>query len=202
MQTKIFGYARVSTKEQNIDRQINELIKVGIQERDIFIDKQSGKNFDRPLYIALKSQLREGDIVYVKSIDRFGRNKQQILEEWQDITKNINADIVVLDMPILDTTRYKYISGLESLITDLVLQLLSFFAEEERDRIKTRQAEGIAIAKQKGIKLGRPSTPYPKDWDKYYFEWKSNKITAVEACNRLNLKRNTFYKLANQYYLK
>lgn len=199
MQTKAFGYARVSSKEQNIDRQVNEMLAIGINERDIFIDKQSGKNFDRPMYQALKNQLREGDMLYIKSLDRFGRNKEKILKEWQEITKEIKADIIVLDMPLLDTTRYKNISGLESLITDLVLQLLSYFAEDERDRIRTRQAEGIVAAKKNGKKFGRPNMEYPQEWEKYYSLWKQEEITAVETFTKLGLKKATFYKLVRKY---
>lgn len=199
MQVKSFGYVRVSSKEQNIDRQVNNLIAVGIDERDIFIGMQSGKDFERPAYQALKSHLRKGDKLYVKSLDRFGRNKEQILEEWRNITKEIGADIIVLDMPLLDTTKYKNVSGLETLITDIVLQLLSYFAEEERSRIKTRQAEGIAIAKRKGIKFGRPSVEFPPEWDYYYSIWKQGKATAVDTFTRLDLKKATFYKLDRKY---
>jgi DNA invertase Pin-like site-specific DNA recombinase len=199
MQTKVFGYVRVSSKDQNIDRQVNEMLAIGVNQRDILIDKQSGKDFDRPMYQTLKSHLREGDKLYIKSLDRFGRNKEKILKEWQEITKEIKADIVVLDMPLLDTTRYKNVSGLESLITDLVLQLLSYFAEEERDRIRTRQSEGVIAAKKNGKKFGRPNMEYPQDWDSCYSLWKQNKATAVETFNKLGLKKATFYKLVRKY---
>ncbi|GAB6085239.1 recombinase family protein [Alkaliphilus crotonatoxidans] len=199
MQTKAFGYVRVSSKDQNVDRQVNEMLAIGINERDIFIDKQSGKDFDRPMYQALKSYLRQGDKLYIKALDRFGRNKEQILEEWRNITKEIGADIIVMDMPLLDTTKYRNVSGLENLITDIVLQLLSYFAEEERSRIKTRQAEGILIAKRKGVKFGRPAIEYPPEWDYYYSIWKQGKATAVETFTKLNLKKATFYKLVKKY---
>lgn len=203
MENKIFGYVRVSSKDQNIDRQVNEMQAIGINERDIFIDKQSGKDFERPKYKMLKSYLREGDIVYIKSLDRFGRNKEQILKEWEYITKKLKADIIVMDMPILDTTKYKNVvgpvTGLETLITDIVLQLLSFFAEDERQRIRTRQAEGIAAAKKKGQKFGRPETIYPNEWDKVYTSWKDGEMTAVETFKKLGLSKSTFYKLVKIY---
>ncbi|HWQ72623.1 MAG TPA: recombinase family protein [Desulfitobacteriaceae bacterium] len=199
MQTKAFGYVRVSCKDQNVDRQVKDMLAIGINERDIFSDKQSGKDFNRPMYKVLKSYLRQGDKLYVKALDRFGRNKEQILEEWRSITKEIGADIIVMDMPLLDSSKYKEISGLETLITDIVLQLLSYFAEEERSRLKTRQAEGIFIAKRKGVKFGRPSIEYPPEWDYYYNLWKQGKATAVETFTRLNLKKATFYKLVRKY---
>lgn len=196
MSAKRFGYVRVSDASQNEARQVEAMRALDIHERDIFIDKQSGKNFDRPKYMALKEQLREGDTLYIHSLDRFGRNKAQILDEWREITQHLKADIVVLDMPILDTTRYKSVSGLESLITDIVLQLLSYFAEEERLRIRTRQAEGIAMAKAKGIPLGRPGINRPKNFEQVYNGWKSGTIpTAVEAMKILGLKKSSFYKL-------
>lgn len=199
MQNKTFGYVRVSSKDQNVDRQVHEMQTIGINERDLFIEKQSGKDFDRPAYQTLKSQLREGDKLYIKSLDRFGRNKEQILKEWQQITKDIKADIIVLDMPILDTTKYKNVSGLECLITDLVLQLLSYFAEEERQRIKTRQAEGIAAAKRNGIRFGRHGMTYPESWDYYYKQWKAGNATAVETFKKLGFSKATFYKLVRKY---
>lgn len=199
MQNKTFGYVRVSSKDQNVDRQVHEMQTIGINERDLFIEKQSGKDFDRPAYQTLKSQLREGDKLYIKSLDRFGRNKEQILKEWQQITKDIKADIIVLDMPILDTTKYKNVSGLECLITDLVLQLLSYFAEEERQRIKTRQAEGIAAAKRNGIRFGRHGMTYPESWDYYYKQWKAGNATAVETFKKLGFSKAIFYKLVRKY---
>jgi len=196
LNTKKFGYIRVSSTDQNVDRQMESMLALGIPERDIFVDKQSGRNFDRPKYQALKTHLRHGDVLYIHSLDRFGRNKEQILNEWREITKNIGADIIVLDMPLLDTTQYKGMSGLETLITDIVLQLLSYFAEEERNKIKTRQAEGIAVAKKKGKHLGRPKSDLPVDFMRVYTEWKEGNIpTAVEAMKKLNMPKSTFYKM-------
>lgn len=198
MNTKIWGYARVSTKEQNLDRQIEELIKFGVEERNIFIDKQSGKDFNREAYKSLINySLREGDLLVVKSIDRFGRNYQQILNKWKRITKSIRADILVLDMPILDTRKDKDLLGM--LITDIVLQLLSYVSENERNTIKQRQAEGIAIAKARGKYLGRPKITKPENWNEHYTKWKNGEITAVECMKRLNLKKDTFYKFVKNF---
>lgn len=195
METKIFGYVRVSSSDQNVDRQVDEMLAIGINERDIFIDKKSGKDFDRPEYIRLKNTLRTGDTVYIKSLDRFGRKKDKILKEWQELTQEMKVNIIVIDMPILDTTHYKGTIGLETLIADIVLQLLSYFAEEERDRIRARQREGIISAKNKGKQFGRPKTCYPTEWEKYYRRWKDGEVTAVKAFSKLGLSKSTFYKL-------
>lgn len=154
MKNKIFGYVRVSSKEQNEDRQLIAFKEFGIDERDIYIDKQSGKDFNREQYNILKHILRENDVLVIKSIDRLGRNYNMIIDEWKDITKNIKADIVVLDMPLLDTRNNKDLLG--TFISDLILQILSYVAEQERTFIKQRQKEGIAAAKNNNIKFGRP----------------------------------------------
>jgi DNA invertase Pin-like site-specific DNA recombinase len=194
---KIFGYIRVSSTDQNIDRQLEEMLAIGINERDIYIDKQSGKDFERPQYKALKTILRSGDIVYIKSIDRFGRNSREIKREWEEITQGIGADIKVLDMHLLDTTQYKDLIG--NFVSNLVLEVLSFVAEQERKNIKQRQQEGIKIAKAKGEHLGRPRAKLPDQWEDIYKDWKSDNTTAVKAMERLNLKKSTFYKLIKQY---
>jgi DNA invertase Pin-like site-specific DNA recombinase len=194
---KIFGYIRVSSTDQNIDRQLKEMQDLGIGERDIYIDRQSGKDFDRPQYKALKTILRQGDIIYIKSIDRFGRNSREIKKEWEDITQNIGADIKVIDMPILDTTQYKDLIG--NFVSNLVLEVLSFVAEQERDSIRQRQREGIIIAKANGKHLGRPKAAYPGNWESVYNQWVNKKITAVKAMEMLNLKKSTFYKLVKIY---
>ena len=199
---KRFGYIRVSTKQQNVDRQKEEMIKLGINERDMFIDYQSGKDFNREKYQALKYCLRQGDIVYIKSIDRLGRNYLGILEEWRDITKNIKADIIVIDMPLLNTNKYKDMSNSifpSDFVADLVLQILSYVAESERTIRKKSQIEGIAIAKKKGVHFGRPIIQVPNEFCIQYKLWKSGKITAKECMKRLNLKRTTFYKIVKQY---
>lgn len=197
MNTKIFGYCRVSTSEQKEDRQIQAMIEEGINERDVFIDKASGKDFERPQYQALKAQLREGDILIIKSIDRLGRNYKQICEEWREITNDIKANIRVIDMPVLDTTRTEGLIG--QVISDIVLQLLGYVAEQERAFIKQRQAEGIKIAKEKGKRLGKPPIQYPTNWHEIYNIWKKEEITAREAMKRMNLKPTSFYKLVKMH---
>ena len=195
--TKTFAYCRVSSTDQNEDRQVEAMLELGINERDIFVDKCSGKDFDRPQYQALKLQLREGDVLVIKSIDRLGRNYKQICEEWREIVRDIKANIKVVDMPILDTTRTDGLIG--EVISDIVLQLLGYVAEQERAFIKQRQAEGIKLAKEKGKRLGKPPIQYPDNWKDVYTIWKSGSITAREAMKRLNLKPTSFYKLAKNY---
>ena len=195
--TKTFAYCRVSSTDQNEDRQVEAMLELGINERDIFVDKCSGKDFDRPQYQALKLQLREGDVLVIKSIDRLGRNYKQICEEWREIVRDIKANIKVVDMPILDTTRTDGLIG--EVISDIVLQLLGYVAEQERAFIKQRQAEGIKLAKEKGKRLGKPPIQYPENWQEVYLVWKSGSITAREAMKRLNLKPTSFYKLAKNY---
>lgn len=197
MTVKIFGYCRVSTNEQKEDRQLQAMLDLGINERDVFVDKCSGKDFVRPQYQALKLQLREGDVLVIKSIDRLGRNYKQICDEWREITRDIKANIKVLDLPMLDTTRTEGLIG--EVISDIVLQLLSYVAEQERAFIKQRQAEGIKLAKQKGKRLGKPPIQYPDNWKEIYTIWKSGNITAREAMKRMNLKPTSFYKLAKNY---
>lgn len=198
--SKTFGYCRVSSTDQKEDRQLEAMLELGINERDIFVDKCSGKNFDRPQYQALKIQLREGDVLVIKSIDRLGRNYKQICEEWREITREIKANIKVLDMPVLDTTRTEGLIG--EVISDIVLQLLSYVAEQERAFIKQRQAEGIKLAKEKGKRLGKPPIEYPENWDNIYKVWESGAITAREAMKQLNLKPTSFYKLANKFKME
>ena len=195
--TKTFAYCRVSSTDQNEDRQVEAMLELGINERDIFVDKCSGKDFDRPQYQALKLQLREGDLLVIKSIDRLGRNYKQICEEWREIVRDIKANIKVVDMPILDTTRTDGLIG--EVLSDIVLQLLGYVAEQERAFIKQRQAEGIKLAKEKGKRLGKPPIQYPDNWQDVYLVWKSGFITAREAMKRLNLKPTSFYKLAKNY---
>lgn len=197
MKNKIFGYARVSSKEQNEERQIVAFKDYGIDERDIYIDKQSGKDFDREQYNILKHILRENDILVIKSIDRLGRNYNMIIDEWKDITKNIKADIVVIDMPLLDTTKNKDLLG--TFISDLILQILSYVAEQERTFIKQRQKEGISTAMNKGIKFGRPTIEKPQNYDIVVSKWKNKEIRTKEAIEQLGLKPSTFYNMVNKY---
>jgi DNA invertase Pin-like site-specific DNA recombinase len=196
-EVKNFGYVRVSSKEQNEARQIEALKGLDIQERDLFVDKQSGKDFDRPRYQALKMVLRKGDILFIKELDRLGRNAEEIKREWKEITHDIGANIVILDMPILDTRQYK--NGLEKVITNIVLELLSYMAEREKEKINSRQAEGIATAKANGVKFGRPKLEISKEFEVDYEEWKAGKTTAVEAMRRNGMKANTFYRRVNEY---
>lgn len=197
MKNKIFGYARVSSKEQNEERQIVAFKYYGVDERDIYIDKQSGKNFDREQYNILKHILRENDILVIKSIDRLGRNYNMIIDEWKDITKNIKADIVVIDMPLLDTTKNKDLLG--TFISDLILQILSYVAEQERTFIKQRQKEGISTAMNKEIKFGRPTIEKPQNYDIVVSKWKNKEIRTKEAIEQLGLKPSTFYNMVNKY---
>lgn len=196
MDARKHGYIRVSSREQNEQRQLDAMRVVGIEDRDIYIDKQSGKDFNREQYKAMKHSLRRGDILYIHSLDRFGRNKEDILSEWQDITKNIGADIVVLDMPLLDTTKYK--DSLGTFISDLVLQILSWLAEDERVRIRKRQREGIESAFRNGTKFGRPSAEITEPFVIAYNEWKAGHITATAAMAQAEMKRTTFYKLVKK----
>ena len=193
MKSKVFGYGRVSSKDQNIERQLLAFKEYKIDERDIYIDKQSGKDFDRSNYNVLKNVLRENDLLVIKSIDRLGRNYNMIIEEWKDITKNIKADIVVIDMPLLDTRNNKDLLG--TFISDLVLQILSYVAEQERGFIKQRQKEGIENAKNKGIKFGRPRIEKPSNFDMVVNKWKNKELKSKEAMEILGLKPNSFYNL-------
>lgn len=193
MENRKFGYIRVSSKDQNEGRQLEAMRKMGITERDIYLDKQSGKNFERANYQLLKRIIRKGDILYIHSLDRFGRNKEEILQEWNDLTKNIEADIVVLDMPLLDTTQYKDSMG--TFIADLVLQILSWMAEEERERIRKRQREGIDLALQNGIQFGRPAVYVSEEFKEVYRRWKTGELTAVAAMQEAGVKKTSFYKL-------
>lgn len=193
MNNKIFGYARVSSKEQNEERQLVAFKELGIDERDIYIDKQSGKDFDRKQFHILKNVLRENDLLVIKSIDRLGRNYNMIMDEWKDITKNIKADILVIDMPLLDTRNNKDLLG--TFISDLVLQILSYVAEQERIFIKQRQKEGISNALNNGVKFGRPKKEKPHNFDVVVSRWENKEITAREAMALLELKPNTFYNM-------
>ena len=196
MKNKIFGYVRVSSKEQNEDRQLIAFKEFGIDERDIYIDKQSGKDFNREQYNVLKHILRENDVLVIKSIDRLGRNYNMNIDEWKDITKNIKADIVVLDMPLLDTRNNKDLLG--TFISDLILQILSYVAEQERTFIRQRQKEGIAAAKNNNVKFGRPKIEKPQNFDIVVNKWKNKEIKTKEAIEILGLKPNTFYNLVKQ----
>lgn len=188
-----YGYIRVSTKEQNIDRQLNCMYAQGLDNKNIFIDKQSGKDFDRNEYQKLKNMLKSGDLLIIKSIDRLGRNYDMIIEEWRTLVNILNVDIQVLDMPLLDT-RAEGRNLIGKFISDIVLQILSFVAENERDNIKLRQAEGIKIAKEKGKHLGRPRIILPNNFQEIANQYKKKEITLAEALSSLNMNRSSFYK--------
>lgn len=194
---KTVAYIRVSDDSQNLDRQYEAIKALGIDDKHIYQDKQSGKDFERIGYQYMKRALEANDVLVIMSIDRLGRNYNDIIREWREITQDMKADIKVLDMPLLDTTKSKDLIG--TLISDIVLQLLSYVAEQERANIKKRQAEGIAIAKAKGRHLGRPKATYPANWMEVYSRWKQGDITAVKAMETTQLSKVTFYKLVKQY---
>lgn len=196
MQTvKKYGYVRVSSKDQNETRQIIAMKENGIMDNNIFVDKISGKNFDRPEYNRLINELKSGDVLFIKSIDRLGRNYTEIIEQWRHLTKEINIDIVVLDMPLLDTRIGKDLIG--TFLSDIILEILSFVAENERKNIKERQKEGIAAAKINGVKFGRPVSPLPENFYNMVNKWNAGQITGTEAARILNMPVSTFYKKAN-----
>ena len=193
----IYGYMRVSSKEQNEDRQKIALTEMGVPENNIYMDKQSGKDFERTQYKRLLRKLNENSVLYIKSIDRLGRNYGELNEQWRIITKEKKADIVVIDMPLLDTRREKNLLG--TFISDVVLALLSYVAENERTNIKQRQAEGIAAAKAKGVKFGRPPLPIPENFYQMHKDWRAGKITIDEAAKACNMCPKTFYSKAVKY---
>jgi len=193
----IYGYIRVSTKEQNEDRQVIALKECGRNADMVFMDKQSGKDFKRAEYQKMMKVLKSGDVVIIKSIDRLGRNYTEIVEEWRKITKTKDVDIIVLDMPILDTTKNKDLLG--TLISDLVLQLLSFVAENERENIRQRQAEGIAAAKSKGVKFGRPKVYNVEDYIEIIEKAENKEITVKDAIILTKVSRATYYRMAKEF---
>ena len=195
--SRVYGYCRVSTKEQNLERQIKSLTEYGIPMENIKTDKASGKNFERPSYQLLKNEiLRDGDTLVIKELDRLGRNMTMIKDEWQDLQKR-GINIVVIDNPILNTEGKTDLE--KTLISNIVFELLSYMAEKERAKIKQRQAEGIAIAKAEGRTLGRPKAEFPDNWEEVYNRLENKEITAKKAMEELNLKKTTFYKLIKLY---
>ena len=193
----IYAYIRVSTKQQNIDRQYEEIKTLNIDDKYIYIDKESGKDFDRTKYKKLVKKLKKDDLLIIKSIDRLGRNYQMILEEWSRITKTIGADIKVLDMPLLDT-RIEGKNLVGKFISDIVLQVLSFVAENERINIKQRQAEGIRIAKEKGVKFGRPKVKLPVNTNEILNKYINKNLTNIEAAKLIGISRGTFFRLVKE----
>lgn len=190
----IYGYIRVSTQEQNEDRQLIALSQVGVVGKNIYMDKESGKDFNRPKYKLLVRHLRENDILYIKSIDRLGRNYEEIIEQWRMLTKEKKIDIVVLDMPLLDTRWGKDLIG--TFLSDIVLQILSFVAENERKNIRERQREGIEAAQKRGVRFGRPIKPLPDNFESVYNRWLSKEISGLEAARQCNMPSSSFYRKA------
>lgn len=191
-----YGYVRVSTVTQNIDRQMDEMYKLGLSDDEIFIDKQSGKDFNREKYQELRNILKKNDLLIIKSIDRLGRDYNMIIEEWHYITKIVEADILVIDMPLLDT-RNDATNLIGKFISDIVLQILSFVAETERENIKQRQAEGIRLAKERGVHMGRPRYVLPDNFIEVANAYLNREITSNEAAKMVNMARSTFLKYAN-----
>ena len=194
-----YGYIRVSTREQNEDRQLVALREMAVPEQNIFMDKQSGKDFDRPQYKKLVKKLKPDDLLYIKSIDRLGRNYEEIQNQWRILTKEKSIDIVVLDMPLLDTRRGKDLMG--TFLSDIVLQVLSFVAENERANIRQRQAEGIAAAKKRGVRFGRPNVQPPEDFPSIVAEWEAGQLEFRDALARSGLAEATFYRRLREYRL-
>ena len=193
----VYGYIRVSSKDQKENRQQIALKEVGVELQNIYVDKQSGKDFNRPQYKKMLRKLKKDDLLYIKSIDRLGRNYEEILQQWRILTKEKGVDIVVLDMPLLDTRRGKDLMG--TFLSDIVLQVLSFVAENERTNIKQRQAEGIAAAKAQGIKFGRPPLPLPDNFYEVPKAWRSKYITLKQAAEACNMPVGTFYGKARKF---
>lgn len=193
----LYGYIRVSTKEQNEDRQLLALKELDIPKKNLFMDKQSGKDFERPQYQKMVRKLKKGDLLYIKNIDRLGRNYSEILDQWRILTKDKGIDIVVMDMPLLDTRRGKDLMG--TFLSDIVLQVLSFVAENERMNIRQRQAEGIAAAKAREVRFGRPPKPLPENFHCLYQQWKDGKITSTAAAKQCGMPLSTFRYRAESY---
>ena len=195
----IYGYVRVSSIDQNEDRQLIVMDENNVPSKNVYIDKQSGKDFDRPQYKKLVKKLKPGDLLYILSIDRLGRNYEDIQKQWRILTKDIGIDICVIDMPLLDTRNGKDLMG--TFIADLVLQILSFVAQSERENIKKRQAQGIAAAKAKGVKFGRPEKDIPDDFGRIIKEWEQKRLPFTEVLKLCNMSEATFYRKLREYRL-
>ena len=189
---KVYGYVRVSSTDQNEDRQMLAMSRAEVPAANVYVDKQSGKDFKRPRYLKLVKKLRPGDMLYILSIDRLGRNYEEIQRQWRVLTKEIGIDICVLDMPLLDTRQGKDLMG--TFIADLVLQILSFVAQNERENIKKRQAEGIAAAKARGVRFGRPEKPVPENFDRIVSDWQEKKLPFDKVLDRCGISEATFYR--------
>lgn len=198
--SKVYGYVRVSSADQNEDRQMIEMERAGVPENNIFIDKQSGKNFDRPNYKRMVRRLREGDLLYILSIDRLGRNYEEIQNQWRVLTKEKGTDIVVIDMPLLDTRQGKDLMG--TFIADLVLQILSFVAQSEREKIRERQEQGIAAAKARGVRFGRPEKEVPDDFAQLVKAWEKKNLPLPELLKKCDMSEATFYRKLRELRIK
>ena len=192
----IYAYIRVSSTDQNEDRQLLAMTQLGIPRSNIYLDKQSGKDFHRPQYRNLLKRIKRGDLLYILSIDRLGRNYEEIQVQWRKLTKEYGIDICVIDMPLLDTRQGKDLMG--TFIADLVLQILSFVAQSERENIKKRQAEGIAAAQKRGVRFGRPPLPLPENFDSVRTDWRNKKLTLQQAANACEMPAGTFYAKARK----
>ena len=197
MPGRIYGYIRVSSRDQNEDRQMIALKRVCVPDKNIYLDKQSGKDFNRPQYQKMLQKIKKDDLLYIKSIDRLGRNYEEILQQWRMLTNEKGIDIVVLDMPLLDTRRGKDLMG--TFLSDIVLQVLSFVAENERTNIRQRQAEGIAAAKAKGVKFGRPPLPLPDNFYEVHKAWRAKQMTLKQAARICDMPVGTFYGKARKF---
>lgn len=196
----IYGYVRVSAIDQNEDRQMVEMRKLKVPEEHIYLDKQSGKDFNRPKYKRLVSRLKKGDLLYIQSIDRLGRNYEEIQTQWRYLTKVKEVDVAVIDMPLLDTRNGKDLMG--TFLADIVLQVLSFVAQNERENIRKRQAQGIAAAKARGLKFGRPVINVPSEFPRLVTQWRNGEIKVEEAAKRCNMSVATFYRRLREYDCK
>lgn len=197
--TTVYGYVRISGTDQNEDRQMEAMRKKGVEENHIYVDKQSGRDFNRLGYLKMMGCLKEGDLLYVLSIDRLGRNYREVQEQWRVLTKEMGVDICVIDMPLLDTRNGKDLMG--TFIADLVLQILSFVAESERDNIRKRQQQGIAVAKAKGVRFGRPQIQVPREFPEIVDEWERKEISFGETLKRCGMSQATFYRKLKGYRL-
>lgn len=199
MEHNTYGYARVSSLDQNEDRQLMALRSKDVTDNHIFVDKQSGRSFERPSYKRMITKLKQGDLLYVLSIDRLGRNYEEVQNQWRFLTKEKGVDVCVIDMPLLDTRQGKDLMG--TFIADLVLQILSFVAQSERENIRRRQEEGIAAAKAKGVRFGRPAKPVPDNFESIVSEWEKKKISFQEALKQCDMSEATFYRKLKEYRL-
>ncbi len=198
--SKVYGYVRISTLDQNEDRQLDAMENCAVPQGNVYVDKVSGKDFNRPQYQKMLKKLRSGDLLFILSIDRLGRDYEEVQNQWRILTKEIGVDICVIDMPLLDTRNGKDLMG--TFIADLVLQILSFVAQNERENIRKRQAEGIASAKARGVKFGRPEIKLPEDFGKIVNAWEQRKLPTEEAVEKCGVSRATFYRRVQKYYLQ